>query len=137
MFAMYNIAFVGGIIVLVVNVSDMDGNGQSVLQVVGVWWRTVFLTAAFGLPRLVQVRKQRGESRQNTNNALAGRSTVHISGLYETTVHPSRSLDMIEESEMEESNDNGFATEDSDSEQEKGNAQENASGQEHVPPTSF
>jgi hypothetical protein len=81
-FAMYNIAFVGGIIVLVVNVADMDGNGQSVLQAVGVWWGTVFSTAAFVLPRLVKVRQRRRESRQNASNALNG-STVHVSGLNE------------------------------------------------------
>jgi hypothetical protein len=86
MFAMYNIAFVAVIIVLVVNVADIDGNGQSVLQAIGVWWGTVFSTAAFVLPRLLQVRQRRNESPQNDNNAqVHGRSTtVHISGLRST-----------------------------------------------------
>jgi hypothetical protein len=112
MFAMYNIAFVGVIIVLVVNVADMDRNGRSVLQAVGVWWGTVFSTAAFVLPRLAQVRQQRREP---------GRSTVHVSGLNEPSVHPS-SLDMIEESETEDSNDDDLAIgpKDSGPEQEKG-----------------
>jgi hypothetical protein len=79
MFAMYNIAFVGVIIVLVMNVADMDGNGQSVLQAVGVWWATVFSTAAFVLPRLVQVRQRRNESPQNARNHRS--SSIHISGL--------------------------------------------------------
>jgi hypothetical protein len=142
MFAMYNIAFVGGIIVLVVNVADMDGNGQSVLQAVGVWWGTVFSTAAFVLPRLVQVRQRRNNSQQNASSALGSdRSTnVHISGLHEPTGRPSTcSLDMIEESEMEESNDEDSAIgpKDSGPEQEKGNVQNNPSGQEHAPRTSF
>jgi hypothetical protein len=142
MFAMYNIAFVGGIIVLVVNVADMDGNGQSVLQAVGVWWGTVFSTAAFVLPRLVQVRQRRNDSRQNASSALgSARSTnVHISGLHEPTGRPSTcSLDMIEESEMEDNNDNDSAIgpKDSGLGQEKGIAQDDPSGQEHAPPTSF
>jgi hypothetical protein len=140
MFAMYNIAFVGGIIVLVMNVADMDGNGQSVLQAIGVWWGTVFSTAAFVLPRLAQVRQRRSESRHNASNFLvSGRSTVHISGLYEPTVLSSN-LDMIEESEMEDTpsdDDSAIGPKDSGSEQELGNVQDTTSGQEHAPPTTF
>jgi hypothetical protein len=136
MFAMYNIAFVGGIIVLVVNVADMDGNGQSVLHAVGVWWGTVFSTAAFVLPRLVQVRQEKKSSRQNASRHGSG--SIRISGLYES----SNNLDMIEESEKEslkkESlNDDAVAigSKDTGSEQEKGNVQKNTSGQEHAPLT--
>jgi hypothetical protein len=140
MFAMYNIAFVGGMIVLVVNVADMDGNGQSVLQAVGVWWGTVFSTAAFVLPRLVQVQQRRNHSQQNASSALgSARSTnVHISGLHEPSDR-SLTLGMIEESEMEDNNDNDSAIgpKDSGLGQEKGIVQDDPSGQEHAPPTPF
>jgi hypothetical protein len=139
MFAMYNIAFVGGIIVLVVNVADMDGNGQSILQAVGVWWGTVFSTAAFVLPRLVQVRQRRNESQQNASTASGSDcfTNVHISGLQPSV--RSSTLGMIEESEREDSDDNDSANGPKDSSlgKEKGSVQDDPSGQEHAPPTSL
>ena len=57
-FAMYNIALVGVIILLVINLTQMSSDGSSVLQAVGVFWGTVISSAAFVLPRMIQIREQ-------------------------------------------------------------------------------
>jgi hypothetical protein len=121
MFAMYNIAFVGGIIVLVVNVADMDGNSQSILQAFSVWWGTVFSTAAFELPRLVQVQQRRNKSQQNASSASGSAcfTNVHISGLMKPS-GCSSTLGMIKESKREDSDDNDSAIVPKDSASETG-----------------
>ena len=72
-FAMYNIALVGIIIVLVSHVANLENNAVIVLQTIGVFWGTVFSTAAFVVPRILQV-KQAARSR-------TGASSVRVSGL--------------------------------------------------------
>ena len=54
--AMYSIALVGTIILIVVNVADMDRNGHSILKAIGVFWGTVVSTAVFVVPRMIQVK---------------------------------------------------------------------------------
>ena len=65
-FAMYNIALVGTVIVVVISLSDMDSNGNSILKAIGVFWGTLISTAAFVLPRMVQVRHDSERERNHT-----------------------------------------------------------------------
>ena len=93
-FSMYNIAFVGIMVACIVQAAGLDGNGQSIMQAVGVFWGTVFSTGAFVIPRLLQVRETRRvrlRTGQSTN--------VHVSGMS----HPvmTAGLESIQESEME------------------------------------
>jgi hypothetical protein len=90
-FAMYNIALVGVIILLVASVADMDQNGRSVLQAVGVLWGTVFSSAAFVLPRMMQVRN---DERERQNNFRHG--VVRVTGL-----HMNTGMTSLNESEKE------------------------------------
>ena len=91
-FSMYNIAFVGIMVACIVQAAGLDGNGESIMQAVGVFWGTVFSTGAFVIPRLLQVRETRRQLR-------AGRSTnIHISGILQP---PATGLGSIQESEME------------------------------------
>ena len=73
-FAMYNIALVGVIIVLVVSLAGLDSSARRVLQAVGVFWGTVVSSAAFVLPRMVQIRR-------DGPNADAARGQIRLSGL--------------------------------------------------------
>jgi hypothetical protein len=79
-FAMYNIALIGVIVILVMQVADIDGNGRSILQAVGVFWATVFSTAAFVIPRLLQVHRDQRAGR--------GRNRVVVSGISGVTPPP-------------------------------------------------
>jgi len=62
-FAMYNIAFVGVIVVVVTKVADLASSGEKLLQALGVLWGTVFSTGIFVIPRLLQVRESKRESK--------------------------------------------------------------------------
>jgi 7 transmembrane sweet-taste receptor of 3 GCPR len=77
-FSMYNIAFVGIMVVIIVQVAGLDGNGQSMMQAVGVFWGTITSTGAFVIPRLIQIREGQRESR---NIPGRGNGNVRISGL--------------------------------------------------------
>ncbi len=74
-FSMYNIFFVGLIMVIVIEVIGMEASEQSVLQAVGVFWGTVVSAGAFVIPRLLQAQVSRRE-RQN-----GVRRGVRISGV--------------------------------------------------------
>lgn len=54
-FAVYNIAFTGIIIVVILQVVDMDQSGKLILQAIGVLWGSLFSAFAFVLPRLIEV----------------------------------------------------------------------------------
>lgn len=105
-FSMYNIFFVGLVVLILVQFIGLEGVEQSILQAVGVFWGTVFSAGAFAIPRLLQVRDVRRERREGRSSA----SNVHVSGLAYTASPTtqegagprSSSLDIIEESEMEE-----------------------------------
>ena len=71
-FAMYNIALVGVILVLVDSLATVDSSGRSVLQAVGVFWGTVVSSAAFVLPRMVQMR---------SDQSTGSRGQIRLSGL--------------------------------------------------------
>ena len=58
MFSMYNIAFIGMIIVIISFAMDIDASGQIVLFAMGIFCGTVFSSAAFVLPRLMQSNQE-------------------------------------------------------------------------------
>jgi hypothetical protein len=91
-FAMYNVAFVGCMTVLITQVAEMDTAGQYAIQAIGVFWGTTLSAAAFVVPRLVQVQQMNrdGLSRRSSRFPSSGtlqHSNVHVSvsGLF----HPS------------------------------------------------
>jgi hypothetical protein len=78
-FAMYNIAFIGIIIILLISLMGVDPNGEKMLQAIGVFWGTVFSSAVFVLPRMMQVRADV----QRRTSSLAPRANVVVTGLSE------------------------------------------------------
>lgn len=73
-FAMYNIAVVGTVFVIVINVASLDGAGQKMLKAIGVFWGTVASAAIMAVPRLLRLKA--------TRNA---RGQVHVSGVTHTS----------------------------------------------------
>jgi hypothetical protein len=73
-FAMYNIALVGVIIVLVTQIADLSTNASSILRAIGVFWGTVFSTAAFVVPRILQLQQQslQGHGRKGSSIRISG-----------------------------------------------------------------
>jgi hypothetical protein len=69
-------------------VADIDGNGRSVLQAVGVFWATVFSTAAFVIPRLLQVHRDQRAGRGRNTIVVSG-----ISGVSGVSLHPTSTID--------------------------------------------
>lgn len=67
-FAMYNIAFIGLIIGVITFTMDIDMTGQIVLFSMGIFCGTVFSSAAFVVPRLIQ-------SKQETSSAPTARGS--------------------------------------------------------------
>lgn len=59
MFSMYNIAFIGVITTIIIITMDIDATGEIVLRSIGVFWGTFFSSAAFVMPRLLQVKEER------------------------------------------------------------------------------
>jgi uncharacterized membrane protein len=55
-FAMYNITFIGIIIILLLSLMGIDPSGEKTLIAIGVFWGTVFSSAVFVLPRMMQVQ---------------------------------------------------------------------------------
>jgi len=70
LFAMYNIAVVMIVAGVVIFIPDVEENGRSLFQAIGTLWMTLFSTASFVLPRLMQLKEQ-------TRRA---RTSVRISG---------------------------------------------------------
>lgn len=64
LFAMYNIALVMVIIGVVVEFVDMCVSNKYLLRTIGVLWGTGFSTAAFVVPRMVQVQRQARDDRR-------------------------------------------------------------------------
>lgn len=60
-FAMYNIALVTILSIIVPVATDLTPNGEKILQAVGTLWGGVLSSAAFVVPRLLQVRKRQSE----------------------------------------------------------------------------
>jgi hypothetical protein len=59
MFSMYNIGFILLITTVIVYTMDIDTTGQIVLKSIGIFWGTVFSSAAFVLPRLMRVQSEK------------------------------------------------------------------------------
>lgn len=57
-FAMYNIAFIGAIISVITFAMNIDMTGQIVLFAMGTFCGTVFSSAAFVVPRLIQSKQE-------------------------------------------------------------------------------
>ena len=78
MFSMYNIAFIGIITIVIVYTMDIDTSGQIVLQSIGVFWGTVFSSAAFVLPRLMRVQSEKkiGGVMRSKTSCRTGKSGV-------------------------------------------------------------
>ena len=57
-FAMYNIAFIGAIIAVITFAMDIDMTGQIVLFAMGIFCGSVFSSAAFVVPRLIQSKQE-------------------------------------------------------------------------------
>jgi len=61
--AMYNIGFVALMILLVSIFMSVEEIGKYVLQTIGILWGTVFSSAAFVVPRLLQSRRDKTKTR--------------------------------------------------------------------------
>lgn len=59
MFSMYNIFFIGLITSIIIMTMDIDATGEIVLRSIGIFWGTVFSSAAFVLPRLLRVKDEK------------------------------------------------------------------------------
>ncbi|CAJ1969738.1 unnamed protein product [Cylindrotheca closterium] len=89
LFAMYNIAFTTIMIALVIGTIDTHESGKHVLQAIGVFWGTVFSSAAFVVPRLVEARRERRRLKKHNSklrNTLeekrkANRVSSHVSAV--------------------------------------------------------
>lgn len=66
---MYNIAFIGTVIVIIVHTMDVRETSKIVFKAVGIFWGSVFSTSAFVLPRLLAVRdEKRARAIRNTSS---------------------------------------------------------------------
>lgn len=89
LFAMYNIAFTTLMIALVLGTIDTQESGKHLLQAIGVFWGTVFSSAAFVLPRLLAAKKERKRQKKHNrkmrtnleNKRRQNRMTSHISSV--------------------------------------------------------
>ena len=73
-FSMYTWGLVGFAFLVVAAVAEITPNGVSLLQGVGTFWVTVFSSAAFVIPRLLQVR------RDDSVRKSTGQGRVSVSG---------------------------------------------------------
>jgi hypothetical protein len=80
--AMYNIALVGIVILVVMNTADMYGAGSKLLLSIGILWGSVISAAAFVLPRMIQIYRGQGLRKHQ----------VRISGTFSTEVNSSQEL---------------------------------------------
>jgi len=75
MFSMYNIAFIGLVISVVTFTMDIEMSGQIVLYCIGIFCGTVFSSAAFVLPRVVQSHQERQVlPKRSSNNKSKSKS---------------------------------------------------------------
>ena len=79
-FSMYNIAFSGVVIMVITFAVDIDASGQIILNSLGIFCATVFSSAAFVLPRVMQsqqeelVRKRSARNLQPEKSKKSNRS---------------------------------------------------------------
>jgi len=77
-FSMYNIAFVGLILLIITQIANLEESGVSILQTIGVFWGTLFSSSVFVIPRLVQIRQReslRISSHASVKNRRQGESS--------------------------------------------------------------
>ena len=73
LFAMYNVALVALIVLLMGTLLTIDQKSVYVIMTVGIFWSTVFSSCAFVLPRLLQIQRN-GMRRRNSSH---GRSSSY------------------------------------------------------------
>ncbi len=91
LFAMYNVALVALIVLLMGTLLAVDQKSVYVIMTVGIFWSTVFSSCAFVLPRLLQI--QRNSMRRRNSSGSRGSSyfqsinkgTGSISSSFQTT----------------------------------------------------
>ncbi|KAL3935754.1 MAG: hypothetical protein SGBAC_008784 [Bacillariaceae sp.] len=69
-FAIYNIAFTTLMLALIIVFVDITESGQVSLQFIGVFWATVFSSAAFVIPRLMAAKLDRKQSKKKQRRLL-------------------------------------------------------------------
>ncbi|CAJ1969720.1 unnamed protein product [Cylindrotheca closterium] len=69
-FAIYNIAFTTLMLALIIVFVDITESGQVSLQFIGVFWATVFSSAAFVIPRLMAAKNERKLSQKRQKRLL-------------------------------------------------------------------
>ena len=92
--AMYNLAVVGSVVLIVVNVITTGQASKRILIAIGILWGSVFSSCAFVIPRLLQVRDDREATRSGGGRVKRGttcRSNVHVSGIGNSGVVSSNS----------------------------------------------
>ena len=70
LFAMYNIAFSSLMLGIIFFTIDISNSGKYILQVIGIFWATVFSAATFVLPRLFSAKKDRAELQKKRRRML-------------------------------------------------------------------
>mmetsp|Transcript_5070 Transcript_5070/g.12091 ORF Transcript_5070/g.12091 Transcript_5070/m.12091 type:complete len:1346 (+) Transcript_5070:226-4263(+) len=78
-FAVYNIAFTTLMLALIIVFVDITESGQVSLQFIGVFWATVFSSAAFVIPRLMAAKNDRKQSRKRQTRMLSKYETMRKS----------------------------------------------------------
>ena len=94
LFSMFNIAFIGTGIGIITLVMDVDQPGKIVLYTMGSFWSTVYSSAAFVVPRLLQARNDteaKARSQPQTNRT-EGKARAMSSEDSNAGHHPSRPL---------------------------------------------
>ena len=90
--AMYNLAVVGSVVLIVVNVITTGQASKRILIAIGILWGSVFSSCAFVIPRLLQVRDGREATKSGGGRVKRGTSSnVHVSGIGNSGVVSSNS----------------------------------------------
>lgn len=112
-FLMYNVIFVGVVVVIVVQVVGLEGYEQSILQAVSMFWGSVISAGAFVIPCLLQARQVRLERKEGH------KTNVRISGLDTSYDDTARSHDITRRSRDSNMNSNRGSSLDVIKEEEK------------------
>ena len=106
LFALYNVALVALIVILLGNfLFSVDQKSLYVVMAVGVFWATVFGSCAFTIPRLLQVRENHQEQlrrKSSTMLMLSGRPSSY-------GISPSRDSHRFTESNDGQGGKNSFS----------------------------
>jgi hypothetical protein len=102
LFAMYNVALVSVIVLLMGSLLRIDQKSVYVIMTVGIFWATVFSSCAFVLPRILQVQRnamrKRGSSVGRSSSSYFGRrgssGSFYGGNEHSTIMQPSSSAPM-------------------------------------------